>query len=103
MGLTSGQWCSPVDARESSYGNGSTVGCLVCLDDGSAFQTWDGVMVTAAVTFNVNGRVVTPPVGSTLLSPTHHQQQQPQHHHQIQNQYQHQQHHHQQQHHHHNQ
>lgn len=63
--LTAGQWCSPVDPAMNSFGDRSTVGCLVCLDDGSAFETWDGVMVTAAVTFNVNGRIVSPPV-STL-------------------------------------
>lgn len=63
--LTAGQWCSPVDPTMSSYGDRATVGCLVCLDDGSAFETWDGVMVTAAVTFNVNERIVSPPV-STL-------------------------------------
>jgi hypothetical protein len=91
--LTAGQWCSPVDPSMSSYGDSATVGCLVCLDDGSAFETWDGVMITAQVTFNgkllthrcmyqgpcmvrflqlillgalsVNGRIVTPPV-STL-------------------------------------
>lgn len=63
--LTAGQWCSPVDPSMSSYGDRATVGCLVCLDDGSAFETWDGVMVTAAVTFNVNARIVSPPV-STL-------------------------------------
>ena len=63
--LTAGQWCSPVDPTMSSFGDRATVGCLVCLDDGSAFETWDGVMVTAAVTFNVNGRIVSPPV-STL-------------------------------------
>lgn len=63
--LTAGQWCSPVDPSMSSYGDRATVGCLVCLDDGSAFETWDGVMVTAAVTFSVNGQMVSPPV-STL-------------------------------------
>ena len=63
--LTAGQWAMPVDPTMSSYGDRATVGCLVCLDDGSAFETWDGVMVTAAVTFSVNGRMVSPPV-STL-------------------------------------
>ncbi|CAB9512838.1 Inherit from NOG: Pentatricopeptide repeat-containing protein [Seminavis robusta] len=63
--LTAGQWCSPGDPSLSSYADGATVGCLVCLDDGSAFETWDGVMITAQVTFNVNGRIVPPPV-STL-------------------------------------
>ena len=63
--LTAGQWCSPSDPTLSSYGDRATVGCLVCLDDGSAFETWDGVMVTAAVTFNVNECIVSPPI-STL-------------------------------------
>jgi len=58
--LAAGQWCSPLDPRLSSYGSDSTVGCLVRLDDDSAFETWDGVVVTATVTFNVNGRVVAP-------------------------------------------
>jgi hypothetical protein len=62
--LTAGQWCSPVDPTLSSYGDRATVGCLVCLDDGSAFETWDGVMVTAAVTFNVNEFIVSPPVSA---------------------------------------
>ena len=62
--LTAGQWGSPGDTSLSSYGEGATVGCLVCLDDGSAFETWDGVMVTAAVTFNVNGCVVSPPANT---------------------------------------
>jgi len=59
--LTSGQWCSPVDLSQSCYGDGATVGCLVSLDDGSAFETWDGVMVTALVTFTVNGVTITQP------------------------------------------
>lgn len=63
--LTAGQWCSPADPSMSCYGDNSTVGCLICLDDGSAFETWDGVMVTAAVTFGVNQRIVGSPV-STL-------------------------------------
>lgn len=57
--LAAGQWCSPLDPRVSAYSSNSTVGCLVCLDDDSAFETWDGTMVTAAVKFNVNGQVVT--------------------------------------------
>jgi hypothetical protein len=66
--LTGGQWCSPVDPSSSSYGDRATVGCLVCLDDGSAFETWDGVMVTAAVTFNVNGTIVSPPVSTQPIA-----------------------------------
>ena len=62
--LAAGQWCSPLDPHLSSFGSDSTVGCLVRLDDDSAFETWDGVVVTAITTFNVNGRVVIPPVAS---------------------------------------
>lgn len=60
--MTAGQWWSPLDPSHSSYGNNATVGCLVYLNDSSAFETCDGVMVTASVTFNVNGVVVSPPV-----------------------------------------
>uniref|UniRef100_A0A7S1GQC1 Uncharacterized protein n=2 Tax=Cyclophora tenuis TaxID=216820 RepID=A0A7S1GQC1_CYCTE len=60
--LAAGQWCSPLDPSLSSYGDNATIGCLVHLDDGSAIETWDGVMVTASVTFNVNGTTVSPPV-----------------------------------------
>jgi len=79
--LTAGQWCSPGDPSLSTYGEGATVGCLVFLDDGSTFETWDGVMVTASVTFSVNGSIVTPPVHTSLLTgmglePLNHEQQQ---------------------------
>lgn len=67
--LTAGQWCSPADPSLSSYGDRATVGCLVWLDDGSAFETWDGVMVRASVTFNVNERIVGPPVSSLPMAP----------------------------------
>ena len=56
--LAGRQWYTPMDTRVSSYINGSTIGCLVCLDDGTAFETWDGGMVTALVTFNVDGQIV---------------------------------------------
>jgi len=46
----------------SAYGPNATVGCLVFLDDSSAFETWDGVMVNASVTFSINGQIVPPPV-----------------------------------------
>mmetsp|Transcript_15988 Transcript_15988/g.33152 ORF Transcript_15988/g.33152 Transcript_15988/m.33152 type:complete len:862 (-) Transcript_15988:221-2806(-) len=63
--LISGQWCSPgPDPTISSFGDRETIGCLVCLDDSSAFETWDGVMITATVTFNINGRIVSPHVPS---------------------------------------
>jgi hypothetical protein len=65
--LVAGQWCSP-DPTMTSYGDRATVGCLVCLDDSSAFETWDGVMITATVTFNINGHTVSPPVPSLPAS-----------------------------------
>ena len=68
--LAAGQWCSPLDPRMSAYGSDSTVGCLICLDDDSAFETWDGTMVTALVTFNVNGQVVLPHSGHNALGST---------------------------------
>jgi hypothetical protein len=65
--LVAGQWYSP-DPTMSSFGDRATVGCLVCLDDSSAFETWDGLMVTATVTFNINGQIVRPPVPNMPLS-----------------------------------
>jgi len=58
--LNAGQWCAPTNPILSSYGNNSVVGCLVRLDDSSAFETWDGVVVNANVAFNVNGNLVEP-------------------------------------------
>ena len=58
--LNAGQWCAPLNAISSCYSNNSVVGCLVYLDDNTAFETWDGVMVKASVTFNVDGNVVRP-------------------------------------------
>lgn len=81
--LMAGQWCSPANPLMSAYVAGSTVGCLVYLDDESAFETWDGVMVKAVVRFNVNGVTVAQPVStlpmtgspatqpSVVLSPPH--------------------------------
>ena len=66
--LTAGQWCSTADPSASAYRDKDTVGCLVCLDDGSAFETWDGVMVTASLTFNVNGTTVSPPVTAAPMA-----------------------------------
>lgn len=34
------------------------MGCLVHVDDSTAFETWDGEMVNASITFNVDGQVV---------------------------------------------
>jgi hypothetical protein len=66
--LMAGQWCAPVDSFMSAYPDSATVGCLVCLDDDSAFETWDGVMVTAGVIFSVNGVVVSPPVATLSVT-----------------------------------
>lgn len=60
-----GEWYTPPDPTEAAYRDGSTIGCLVYLDDTSAVDTWDGMLVNANVTFNVNGFLVTlPPVGT---------------------------------------
>lgn len=56
--LAGGQWCSPMNPK--TYGSNSTVGCLVYLDDDSAFETWDGVVCTANIVFNVDGQVIVP-------------------------------------------
>ena len=66
--FVAGQWCSLADPSLSSYGYGTTVGCLVFLDDSSAFETWDGVMVNSSVMFNINGNLVPPPVNSLKLA-----------------------------------
>ena len=66
--LTAGRWCSSLDPNQSSYGDNATVGCLVHLDDQSAFETWDGVMVAATVTFNVNGQIVPSPLHAEQVS-----------------------------------
>jgi hypothetical protein len=65
--LVAGQWYSP-DPSMCSFGDRATIGCLVCLDDSSAFETWDGLMVTATVTFNIDGHIVRPPVPSLPVS-----------------------------------
>lgn len=63
--FSAGQWSSPTDPSTGAYGQNATVGCLVFLDDHSAFETWDGVMVNASVTFCING-VLVPPVSNAL-------------------------------------
>jgi hypothetical protein len=60
--LVAGQWCSPEDPSVGAYGYGATVGVLVFLDDTSSFETWDGVMVNASVSFSINGVVVPNPM-----------------------------------------
>jgi hypothetical protein len=37
--MAAGQWYSPLDASNSSYGNNRTVGCLVYLDDKVSLTT----------------------------------------------------------------
>jgi len=44
--------------EDIGYGTPSTVGCLVYLDDESAQVTLDDVMVTAFITFNIDGRII---------------------------------------------
>ena len=57
--LQSGQWFSLSNPEESSYGSNSTVGCLVYLDDNSAYDNAEGgPHVSMDVTFNINGRVI---------------------------------------------
>merc|ERR1712157_498648 len=56
--LAGGRWCSPLEPQ--TYGSGSVVGCLVYLDDESAYYTFDGVMVAAHIVFNLNGQIITP-------------------------------------------
>jgi hypothetical protein len=68
--LMAGQWCSPADPAQFAYGVGSTVGCLVCVDDEKSLETWDGVMVHASIRLNVNGILVTPPVSILPTSGT---------------------------------
>jgi hypothetical protein len=67
--LLAGQWCSPENPAMCAFGMGATVGVLVYLDDDSAFETWEGRMVKSAITFNVNGAIVSPPVYSSLSTP----------------------------------
>lgn len=62
--LHSGQWFSLSNPEESSFGSNSTVGCLVYLDDTSAYNDSDGQNVIVDATFNINGRIVP----STLIS-----------------------------------
>lgn len=66
--LMAGQWCSPADPASFAYGVGSTVGCLVCLDNESTFETWDGVMVKATIRFTINGVAVSPPVATLPMN-----------------------------------
>ena len=62
--LAGGQWCTPADTSLSAFTSEATIGCLVCLDDETAFEIWDGMLVTAQVTFNVDGRTVLHRAGS---------------------------------------
>ena len=67
--LVAGQWCTPVNPTLAAFADGATVGCLVCLDDESAVDTWEGLLVTATVTFNVNGVRCSPMVPPAAVLP----------------------------------
>lgn len=56
--LHAGRWVSPSDPADSSYRSNCTVGCLVYLDDNSAYESSEGDNVTVDVTFNVNGKII---------------------------------------------
>ena len=62
--LIASQWYSPMHPRP--YSGSSTVGCLVVLDDQKTVDTWDGVMVTARIVFNVDGNIVVPATSNHL-------------------------------------
>ncbi|KAL7574790.1 hypothetical protein ACA910_010635 [Epithemia clementina (nom. ined.)] len=65
-----GEWCTPLDPTVAAYSDGATIGCLVYLDDASAVDTWEGVLVNATVTFNVNGFLVAlSPMGAATSNP----------------------------------
>jgi len=67
--LVAGQWCTPVNPTLAAFADGATVGCLVRLDDESAVDTWEGLLVTATVTFNVNGVRCSPMVPPAAVLP----------------------------------
>jgi hypothetical protein len=72
--LLSSRWysCPP---GYGAFGVGSTIGVLVFLDGANAFQSWDGELVNAKVTFSVDGLPVDMGVQQ---QPQHIQQQQQQ-------------------------
>lgn len=55
--LMSSRWYT-CKAGPSAFGVGSTVGVLTFLDGANPYQSWDGEMVLANVTFSVDGKVV---------------------------------------------
>jgi len=61
-----GEWCAPSDPTVAAYRDGATIGCLVYLDDSSAEDTWEGVLVNSTITFNVNGFLVSPVLSSSI-------------------------------------
>jgi hypothetical protein len=68
--LIAGQWCTPTNPSLAAFTDGATVGCLVCLDDESAVDTWEGLLVTATVTFNVDGVPCAPMIPPTTRVPS---------------------------------
>jgi hypothetical protein len=53
----------------ATFSDRATVGCLVRLDDESAVDTWEGLLVTATATFNVNGIQCSPMVPPAIRLP----------------------------------
>lgn len=72
--LINSEWCNGAGVNPNpnpittSYGDRQTVGCLVILDDSTAFETWDCMMVNVHVAFNINGLLISPPVPSLPVS-----------------------------------
>jgi len=62
--LVAGRWVEDA-VRRCDFGHGSTVGCLLYLDDDSACETWDDVFVDVAVVLTVNGTQVVPVADAT--------------------------------------
>ncbi|KAG5182183.1 hypothetical protein JKP88DRAFT_186372 [Tribonema minus] len=55
--LLSSRWYSCVPGR-GTFGVGSTIGVLVFLDGSKVIPSWDGEMVTAYITYSVDGQPV---------------------------------------------
>lgn len=67
--LVAGQWCTPMNPSLAAFADNATVGCLVCLNDESAVDTWEGLLVTAKVCFNVNGMKCAPMIPPAVQIP----------------------------------